>query len=279
MQASWLTVDNLNIHCCTAGESGSPVILLHGTGLDSASLSWGLTIPPLAQAHRVFAPDLPGYGQSDKPDIPYTIDFYISFLARLLDDLNLPKVSLVGFSMGGAIAIGFTLQYPQRVDKLVLVNPYGIMPTVLAHPLAYLYAHTPSTKVAYWFLKHSRKIVRLSLLAGLVSSPKRLSEQLVDEMFQAAQDPKAGMAFAAFLKGEIGWNGLHTNYTERLHEIAAPTLFIHGEKDLTIPLSYGKQAHKRMNNAQLHIISEAMHWPQRDKTDEFNRVLTDFLRD
>ena len=79
---AWLEVDGLRIHYLAAGETGSPVILLHGGGLDSASFSWGNVIGPLSDHHRVFAPDLPGYGQSDKPAIQYTMDYYIRLLVE-----------------------------------------------------------------------------------------------------------------------------------------------------------------------------------------------------
>jgi esterase/lipase len=95
----WLTINGLRIHYFTAGEAGSPVVLLHGAGVDSAKLSWELALGPLAQEHRVFAPDLPGYGQSDKPDVTYNTDFYLDFLAHFLDALQLPQVALVGLSM------------------------------------------------------------------------------------------------------------------------------------------------------------------------------------
>jgi pimeloyl-ACP methyl ester carboxylesterase len=72
IEHTWLEVDGLRIHCFVAGQTSSPIILLHGGGLDSASISWGAEIGPLSARHRVFAPDLPGYGESDKPTVEYT---------------------------------------------------------------------------------------------------------------------------------------------------------------------------------------------------------------
>jgi pimeloyl-ACP methyl ester carboxylesterase len=279
LQSKWIEVDGMRIHCLAAGESGSPVVLLHGAGVDSARLSWELAIGPLAQEHRVFAPDLPGYGQSDKPDVAYNAEFYINFLAHLLDALQLPRVSLVGLSMGGAIVLGFTLKYPERVNRLVPVDPYGIIPKVAWHKLSYLYVITPLNEWSYGLFKRSRSMVRWSLLSSLISSPERLSEQLVDEVFQASQDPQAGKAFASFQRYEMSWSGLRTNYTDRLHEISAPTLFINGEKDQGVPLIYAKQAHERVKGSQLYVMAGCLHWPMRDKPDEFNRVLVDFLRE
>src|SRR5258708_36167471 len=92
--------------------------------MDSASISWGAGIGPLSAHHRVFAPDLPGYGESDKPAVEYTLDYYARFLDHLLDALHLDKASLVGLSLGGGIALSFTLNYPTRVDRLGPVDIY-----------------------------------------------------------------------------------------------------------------------------------------------------------
>lgn len=272
-----LDLDGTRICCLTAGEGGSPVVLLHGGGVDSARLSWGQTIDPLAEGHRVFAPDLPGYGQSDKPDVLYSLDYYAQWLAELLDNLQLEQVSLVGLSLGGGIALNFTLQHPQRVSRLVLVSPYGIMPRLAWQRLSYLYVHSPINEWSLWTLRQSRQMVRWTLLAGLISSPERLSDELVEAVYQAAREPDAGKAFASFQRHEVGWNGLRTDFTNRLSEITIPTLFIQGEKDTAVPLKYAQQASERMRNARLLVLSECKHWPQRDKTDEFNQAVASFL--
>lgn len=272
-----LDLDGTRICCLTAGEGGSPVVLLHGGGVDSARLSWGQTIDPLAEGHRVFAPDLPGYGQSDKPDVLYSLDYYAQWLAELLDNLQLEQVSLVGLSLGGGIALNFTLQHPQRVSRLVLVSPYGIMPRLAWQRLSYLYVHSPINEWSLWTLRQSRQMVRWTLLAGLISSPERLSDELVEAVYQAAREPDAGKAFASFQRHEVGWNGLRTDFTNRLSEITIPTLFIQGEKDTAVPLKYAQQAIERMRNARLLVLSECKHWPQRDKTDEFNQAVASFL--
>lgn len=278
VQNSWLTVDDLHIHCLVAGESGSPVILLHGAGLDSATLSWGEVIGPLSAKHRVFAPDLPGYGQSDKPAIQYTMDYYTTFLDHLMDALHLEQASLVGLSMGGGIALGLTLRSPARVEKLVLVDTYGIQDKAAAHRLSYLYVHLPYLdELSYWLLGRSRSMVRWSLLVGLIYNPRRLSDELVDKVYQAAHEPGAGRAFITMQRNDMLWHGLHTNFTNRLHEITVPTLIIHGAEDTAVPLAYAQRAHSLIKNSELYIMQECRHWPQREKPEEFNRVVSNFL--
>lgn len=279
IESKWITVDGMRIHYLSAGGSGSPVVLLHGAGIDSAHLSWVEVIEPLAREHRVFAPDLPGYGQSDRPDVLYNAEFYITFLAHLLDALQLPKASLVGLSMGGAIVLGFTLAHPERVEKLVPVDPYGIMPKVAWHRTSYLYVHSPLNELSYWLFAQSRSMVRWSLASSLISSPERLTDQLIDEVYAASKHPQAGKAFSSFQRHDLTWDGLRTNYLDRLSEIKAPTLFIHGEKDPGVPLTYARQAHERVKGSRLHVMQGCLHWPMRDRPEEFNRVLGAFLQE
>lgn len=123
----WAEVEGLRIHYFASGERReAPVLLLHGGGFDSASLSYKHAIGPISEHYRTLAPDWPGYGQSDKPKIEYTTEYYVGFLGRLMDTLGLERASLVGISMGGAISLGFTLRSPQRVEKLVLVDSHGL---------------------------------------------------------------------------------------------------------------------------------------------------------
>lgn len=280
-----LDVDGVGIHCLTAGESGPPVVLLHGGGIDSAVLSWGDAVVPLSARHRVFAPDLPGFGLSDTPDIQYTTEFFIQFLNRFLDKLHLERVSLAGLSMGGAIALGFTLRFPGRVEKLVPVAPYGIINAQLwprwQYVLIYHYVQHFSfiNELTYRYMGRSRERVRRQLLAsGVVHDVKHLSPQLIEQVYRHVHLPGRGRAFTSWQQSEFLWNGLRTDLTSRLHEITVPTLFVNGEKDRAIPPAYARRAHALVAGSRLHVMADCGHWPQREMPDEFNRVVGEFLR-
>src|SRR3954471_4390904 len=126
VEDGWVEVDGLQVHYLKAGEGNAPVLLLHGGGYDSASLSYKHAIGPISEHHQVLGPDWPGYGQSNKPQMEYTTEYYMGLLDHLIDTLGLEKASLVGISMGGAIALDFCLRSPQRVEKLVLVDSHGL---------------------------------------------------------------------------------------------------------------------------------------------------------
>jgi pimeloyl-ACP methyl ester carboxylesterase len=252
-------------------------LLLHGGGIDSAWLSWGASIVPLSKSHRVFAPDLPGYGESDQPDVQYTLDYYVQFVASLLQALGLEKVSLIGLSLGGGIALRFALDYPARVDKLVPVDPYGILGEYPAHKLSYLYVHSPFNALSYRLVGLSRGMVRQSLLSGAFHDPQRLAPELVEDVYRAGKAPGAGNACASFQRYELLWNGVSTDLRSRLHEIAAPTLFVNGSEDRLVTATAAREAQRLTPNAKLYILEGCAHWSQREKPDEFNRVVLDFL--
>lgn len=275
--SKWIEIKGVRTHYLSGGISGVPVILLHGGVIDSASLSWRPTIEPLASHVHVFALDWPGYGESDKPDIEYTTDYYISFLREFMHRLGIVKASLVGVSMGGCIALGFALQYPQSLKSLVLVDSYGLQNTAPAHKSSYLLIQMPLLNKMNWALmKRFRTMTRASL-ESIFYNPNVISDELVDEVQAELNKSGAGKALISCQKSEVLWHGLRTVYIDRLQEIKIPTLIVHGEKDRIVPLECACQAHKLIKDSQLHVIADCGHWPQREKYEEFNRVLFPFL--
>ncbi|MCL5999303.1 MAG: alpha/beta hydrolase [Chloroflexi bacterium] len=278
IQSDSTVIDGQRIHYYAAGQAGSPVVLLHGGGLDSAMMSWGEIIAPLSAQHRVIAPDLPGYGHSDKPDITYSMDFYIHFLEHFLTAMHLDRVSLAGLSLGGGIALGFTLNRQEHVEKLVLVDAYGIQSQVAYHKLSYLYARTPLNEFSYWLLRRSRSLVRQSLLA-IVDDPRNITAELLGEVCQALQDPCVGRAFMSLQRDELRWNSLRSDYTSRLAEIRVPTLILHGDHDVTVPVACAERAHALIPHSELVLLKNRKHWALRDRPEEAVDLLLKFFED
>ena len=273
----WADVNGIRVHCLTSGGAGPAVVLLHGGGIDSASFTYVHLIAPLADGRRVFAPDWPGYGRSDKPDLDYTMDFYIDFLGHLMDELGLGKVSIVGISMGGGAALGFALRSPQRVEQLVLVDSYGLGSEVPWGHLGYLMVRAPLVdKLTYALLRRSRAMVRWSFY-GLVHDRRKVTEGMVGETARLLEDPKAGRAWASFQKSEVGWGGLRTDFSKRLGALTVPTLLVHGAQDRAVPLAWARRAHGRIPDGELRVFPECGHLPPRERPEEFAGVVERFL--
>lgn len=272
-----LIINDIKVQCFTAGDTGPPVILLHGAGVDSASISWGEIIGPLSETNRVFAPDLPGYGMSDKPDLEYSLSFYTEFLKQFMDALNLEQVSLTGLSLGGGISLKFSLDYPMLVEKLILVDAWGIFNKLPSHRLSYWYTKTFFNELSYKLSSKSRAFVKWTLLNSLIGDPDQLSEELVDEVQEVLKAPDAGKAFISFQRSEITKNGLRTNLAGRFSEIKNPTLIVHGTDDTSVPVEYAEHAHESIQGSEIYLMKGCKHWPQKERPDEFTKVIKNFL--
>lgn len=274
----WLHIDGLRIRYLVSGERGPPILLLHGGGIDSASLSWRLALEALAPYYRVYAPDLPGYGASDKPNIAYTTEFFIDFVQKLLDALRLSRVSLIGLSMGGAIALGVALRAPERVEKLVLVDSYGLQERLQAHFFVWALTRWPRLhNVAVLPMRYSRTLLKLGIWM-LAGNPSFITPEILEEVAQWARQPKARRAFASWLRDEIRWNSVRTNFLGELGRIEAPVLLIHGERDRIVPVEVARRAQRLFKNAQLYVIPQCGHWAPRERPEEVHRVVLEFLK-
>ena len=270
-------VKGLKARIFTAGESGSPVVLLHGGGTDSATLSWRLAIPALATRHRVFAPDWPGYGESEVFEGEYTSQAMVDWLDAVLDRLGLENTGLVGISMGGGGALAYTLAHPARVTHLVPVDSYGLARKAPMHLLSYLMVRMPWLIDLTWAWVRKNRSMAAWSLGSIFADKRNITPDLEEEVWQAIQDPIAQRSFSSFQRYELGLYELRTCVMDRLNEIRCPTLIIHGEKDSLVPIAAAREAAQRIPNARLEVIQGAGHWPMRERPQVFNQLLIDFF--
>ena len=278
VEDGWAGVGGLRIHYLASGESGdAPVLLLHGGGYDSARLSYGSSLGSISRYYKTFAPDWPGYGASDKLKARYSTGYYVYFLGRFMDALSLEKASLVGISMGGAISLGFTLSSPQRVDKLVLVDSHGLGRELPWQKTSWALVRLPLLNRALWTLMgRSRRMIRWSLEA-VFYEPRNATEDLVDEIYRLTKTSRAASAWRSWQRSEILWDGLRTNFVDRLHEVAVPTLILHGAEDRFVPVAWARRAHQMIQDSELRIFPGCGHWLPREAPGEFERAVLEFL--
>ena len=262
-----------NIRLYSAGEAGPPVVLLHGGGLDAAMISWRHAIPALAEKYRVYAFDWPKQGHSSGWTRTMTTDALIDVLVQVLDRLGLDRAAFVGLSMGSCAAIGLALDHPERVDALVLGNPGGIQKKVPYHTLAWLMFKIPGMEKAG--MGGTKEKLKKRLENGLFSRNVADINQVVDDVWEEMQ--RRTSAFSDFQIAELAFSGVKVNFMPRLHEIAAPTLIIHGQDDQLVPVKLAREAAERLPNGRLHEIENAGHWPNREAPTEFNEVMMAFL--
>ncbi len=270
-------IEGVRVHYLRGGETGSALVLLHGGSADSASLSWRPTMDLFSRSYRVMAPDLPGYGARGKPEQDYTVEYYTRFLSHFVQYLGLERLSLVGLSMGGHIAVAFALQFPSMVEKLVLANSAGLGTQWHWQVLAKLMVKMPRLHQRVRQMGN-RETIKLSL-GKVVYNLEMITEDVVDEIAKNAAAPGAGRAWRSYLENEMNWSGFANDLAGRLAEITQPTLIIHGSKDRLIPVKWAKKAHHLIPDSRLCILEQCGHWPQRERPLEFHEAVLEFLAD
>lgn len=260
-----------------AGDEGAqPVVLLHGGGFDSALVSWRHVLPALSDSFRVYAPDWPGYGESDPPERTPTTDYYIEVLGRFLDGVGIDHPALVGVSLGGGVAVGYALSHPERVRRLVAVDSYGLGGNVPGGMVAALIVRSETVSGALWTLiRRSQTVASLSVRAAVY--PPNLTDDLIDDALTELGRPNATEAWQAFQRAEIGLRSLRTNYVGRFSDLTVPTLFVHGERDEFIPVEWAVRAATLTPDADLRVFSDCGHWTPRERPDAFVAAVEPFL--
>lgn len=268
--------DGYELRYLRAGNSGPPLLLLHGGLIDAAHLSWGAAIEPLADRYRVFAPDLLGYGESDAPDIAYSTKRHVAVIEAFMESVGIDRAHVAGLSVGGSVAIGLALRSPDRVDRLVPVASYGLGTDLPNGRLTYAVSRLPAlNRLSVALLRRSRRLTKASL-AGVVSDPDALPSELVDEVYALVQQPNAGRAYRSWRRHEVGSMGFRTDYRQRLGEIDAPTLFVHGTEDEVFPPAWSVEAAKR-TDGDCWLAEGCGHWVPRERSEGFTERLIDFL--
>ncbi|WP_246985042.1 alpha/beta fold hydrolase [Halorientalis marina] len=263
--------DETNVRYLEAGE-GPPVVLLHGVGLDAAAISWKHAIPELAENHRVIAPDLPGHGESDKPQRRYTTDYYIDVLDELVAELALDTPQLAGISMGGGIALGYALE--NEVERLALVDSYGLGSDAPWRPAAAMALRIPVVDRMVWESMGVNEGTVRDTLRGYMT---QASEEFVAEIHEILQNDDCGRTLRSWQRSEFQAFGFRTCYLEELAELSTPTLLIHGADDTLLPASWSRRADDRLPESELHVFEDCGHWPPRERPATFNDRLTTFF--
>ena len=269
----WCSVRGVRTRAHVSGD-GPPVVLLHGLGRSLED--WSETVDALAARCRVIAPDLIGFGYTDKPRGPYTLAGLAHFVGDLLDALSETRpVSLVGNSLGGAVAQTFAAVRPERARRLVLVASAGFGREVT---LALRLVTVPG--LGELLMKPSRRNAEHTV-RSLFYDPAFATESRIDQALELAQQPGAAHAFLSTTRAlgtpfgvRAAWRA---DLSRRLAAEKLPTLIIWGENDLILPAAHLPEAAKLYPHARTHLFRETGHLPQLERSNAFNTLVSDFL--
>jgi pimeloyl-ACP methyl ester carboxylesterase len=259
-----------------AGE-GPLLVLLHG--IASTAETWAPVIDALAARHTVLAPDLLGHGDSAKPRGDYSLGAYASGVRDLVAALGYDRATVVGHSLGGGIAMQFAYQFPERVERLVLIGSGGLGREV--HPVLRA-ATLPGSELVLALVGGAWLRATGGAVGGVLARfGLRTGEDLagVAAGIGALADAGARAAFVRTARAAIDAGGQRVSATDRLYLAAdLPTLIVWGERDPIIPVDHGRAAHAAIPGSRLEVFEGAGHFPHREAPARFVAVIEDFVR-
>jgi pimeloyl-ACP methyl ester carboxylesterase len=250
-----IIVQDIETHLFEAGPtSAQPVLFLHGAHSGNLWLDYHRA---LAQQFHVFAPDLPGFGLTPRPDWMRDISDYVLFMQDLIRALDLQQPHLIGHSLGGWMAAELAVWYPEMIGKLVLCNAAGLR--VKGSPMGDLFALNPQEALALCFehLDAAAPLIPAEITTDFLMTQYRENITLALLMWNPNYDPQLG---------------------RRLARITCPTLIIWGEKDRLLPPVYGETWHQLIPGSILISLPDTGHMPMFERLEDWTRHVVTFLQ-
>lgn len=262
-----ITAAGIRTNYHDSGGAGAPVLLIHGSGPGvSAWANWRLVMPALAQQARVIAPDMVGFGYTERPQgFVYSMDAWVRQAVGLLDALGIERTDLVGNSFGGGLSLALAIAHPERVRRLVLMGSAGVS-FPLTEGLDAVWGYTPS-------VENMRAIMDyFAFDQGL------MSDDLARLRFEASIRPGFQESFAAmFPAPRQRWIEALASAEADIRALPHQALVIHGREDRVIPLATSLTLSSWIQRSQLHVYGQCGHWTQIEHAARFARLVGDFL--
>jgi pimeloyl-ACP methyl ester carboxylesterase len=250
-----------------AGDGDQTVLLIHGSGPGvTAYANWRLVIPALAKDFHVVAPDMAGFGYTERPEeIAYGLDVWVDQALGLLDTLGIEQAHLVGNSFGGAIGLRLAARHPDRVGKLVLMGSMGVE-FEITEGLDRVWGYEPS-------FENMRRVLDV-----FAYSRTLVNDELARVRYEGSVQPGFQEAFAAmFPAPRQRWVSAMATPEDELRRLPHRTLVVHGREDRVIPVSNSYKLVDLLENADLAVFGKCGHWSMIERTADFTRLVRDFL--
>jgi len=246
---------------------GDPVVLIHGSGPGvTAYANWRLVMPALAGRFRVLAPDMVGFGFSERPtNITYGVQTWADQVVGLMDTLEISRAHLVGNSFGGAIALRIATQHPDRAGKLVLMGSMGV-PFPITEGLERVWGYEPS-------FENMRQVLDV-----FAYSRDLVNDELAEVRYRGSIQPGFQESFAAmFPAPRQRWVEAMCTPEDQIRALPHRVLIVHGREDRVIPLQTSLRLAELIDNADLSVYSHCGHWSMIERTRDFNRQVGEFF--
>jgi len=276
IEVQYLTIHGHKRAFIKAGR-GPALLLLHGLGCDHTT--WLPVVAALSRRFTVIAPDLLGHGLSDKPRADYSVGGYANGMRDLLTVLGIDKVTVVGHSFGGGVAMQFAYQFPERTERMILVAPGGlgteVTPAIRAISLPFF-----QTAMGLAALPGVRQAIKVGLHTMAQSGlPHTRDLDEVANIVQHLSDRRARAAITHVVRAVVDWRGQVVTMADRAYLTQAmPMCVIWGTEDRVIPVRHAGIVAELAPNASVEVIANAGHFPHKDHPQRFVKIVSDFVR-
>jgi pimeloyl-ACP methyl ester carboxylesterase len=272
MEGEYVQVQGLNIHTYISGVGRGdriPVIFIHGFA--ASFYCWRLNVEPLAVDGPVYAPDLPGFGLSDKPrDYDYSLDGYADFIAAYMDAMGIERAVLVGNSMGGGIAVKTQIRHPDRVEGIVLIDALGYFNNEF-----YLYRALGTYPLGEILLSCNNRLIMKTILKAKVYRDNAYATREVVDSYVAVNRTENGRRSPVWVLRAMG--AYPVIPTEQIRQVSAPTLIMWGEKDRILPVSHAELYYRDIEHSELVIFPDVGHMPMEERSETVNNFIRGFI--
>lgn len=249
-----------------AGE-GEPVVLIHGSGPGvTAYANWRLVIPVLAQKYRVLAPDIAGFGYTErKADTAYSLDFWVRHLVEWMDAAGVKKARFIGNSFGGALTLAIASRHPELVDRFVLMGAAGVE-FELTPGLDAVWGYEPS-------VENMRRVVM-----SFAYDTSAMTDDLIRSRYEASIRPGFHESYSSLFQEprQRHIQALATPDAD-IRKLLQRALIIHGRDDKIVPLANSYKLHALIEHSDLHVFGECGHWTQIERREQFAKLVMDFF--
>ena len=256
---------------------GPALLLLHGLGCDHTT--WSPVLRDLARHYTVIAPDLLGHGASAKPRADYSVGGYANGMRDLLTVLGVDKVTVVGHSFGGGVAMQFGYQFPERTERMILVAPGGLGPEVtpLIRAVTMPGFHQLMGLATLPGVRHLGKAGLRVLSHSHLAVARDLGE--VAEIYESFKDPRARVAIRHVVRACVDGRGQLVTMVDRAYLTQAmPMLVVWGTDDMVIPAKHAENAARIAPGVVVEVIPNSGHFPHKDHPERFVKILNSFVR-
>jgi pimeloyl-ACP methyl ester carboxylesterase len=275
-EVQYLTVHGHRRAFVKVGE-GPALLLLHGLGCDHTT--WDPVIDALARRYTVIAPDLLGHGRSAKPRADYTLGGFANGMRDLLTVLGIDKVTVVGHSFGGGIAMQFAYQFPERTERMILVASGGLGPEVSPgiRVISTPGFHQVMGVLTLPGVRHAGVLGLHALKATGLKPARDLDE--VANIFSSFRDPQARHAIRHVVRAVVDWRGQIVTMADRAYLTEAmPMAVVWGRDDAVIPVRHASNAGALAPKARVEVFPHAGHFPHKDHPERFAKFVHEFIR-